>query len=139
MNNFSIWESRFIKNLTFYLKRLFELRNRSEVRVLILLYVYFVFVVFFILGFSVLIIYGVQVIVRLEIWSFVFFVLFFVFCIAIIFIIWRQFQNQYKVVFMVCVRNIIDFKYCVFFFLYINFCEFFFKKKIIFQLKLISE
>lgn len=139
MNNLSIWESRSIKNLTSYPKRLFELRNRSEVRVLILLYVHLAFAAFLVLGLSVLTTYGVQAIARLETWSLVLLVLFLVLCIAIIFTIWRQPQNQHKVAFMVCVRNIIDPKYCALFLLYINFCEFFLKKKITLQLKLTSE
>nr|XP_014691987.1 cationic amino acid transporter 2 isoform X2 [Equus asinus] len=59
------------------------------------------FLAFLILGLSVLTTYGVQAIARLETWSLVLLVLFLVLCIAIIFTIWRQPQNQHKVAFMV--------------------------------------
>ncbi|XP_016064518.1 PREDICTED: cationic amino acid transporter 2 isoform X2 [Miniopterus natalensis] len=56
---------------------------------------------FLILGLSVLTTYGVQALARLEAWSIALLVLFFVLSIAIVFIIWRQPQNQHKVAFMV--------------------------------------
>nr|XP_008527366.1 PREDICTED: low affinity cationic amino acid transporter 2 isoform X2 [Equus przewalskii] len=59
------------------------------------------FLAFLVLGLSVLTTYGVQAIARLETWSLVLLVLFLVLCIAIIFTIWRQPQNQHKVAFMV--------------------------------------
>ncbi|XP_034503450.1 cationic amino acid transporter 2 isoform X2 [Ailuropoda melanoleuca] len=59
------------------------------------------FLAFLVLGLSILTTYGVQAITQLEAWSIALLVLFLVLCIAIVFIIWRQPQNQQKVAFMV--------------------------------------
>ncbi|XP_054993836.1 cationic amino acid transporter 2 [Sorex araneus] len=59
------------------------------------------FLAFLVLGLSILTTYGVRAIARLEAWSIALLVLFFVLCIAIVIIIWRQPQNQQKVAFMV--------------------------------------
>ncbi|XP_049628305.1 cationic amino acid transporter 2 [Suncus etruscus] len=56
---------------------------------------------FLVLGLSILTTHGVHAIANLEVWSIALLVFFLVLCIAIVFIIWRQPQNQQKVAFMV--------------------------------------
>lgn len=68
---------------------------------LILCHLRITFAAFLVLGLSILTTYGVQAITQLEAWSIALLVLFLVLCIAIVFIIWRQPQNQQKVAFMV--------------------------------------
>ncbi|XP_075716248.1 cationic amino acid transporter 2 isoform X2 [Rhinoderma darwinii] len=56
---------------------------------------------FIICALSVLTTYAVQAIGNLEIWSILLLALFFILILLIVFIIWRQPQNQHKVAFMV--------------------------------------